>query len=266
MNKTSKSLYFGAYLLLLFTLVISTCTKDATTSSGNEDNGDDTLPAGETVTDIDGNVYQTVQIGNQLWMAENLKVTRYKNGDAILKVTNDTEWANADSEVGVYCSYGNDDNNIDTYGLLYNWYAVTDERNLAPDGWHVPDASDWRQLEMYLGISDSEVFSNGWRGTDEGAKLKETGTTHWNSPNTGATNSSGFSALPGGYRSYADGTFSSLGNIAAFFTTRAITYQGETTIEGRRLDYMESRIQQDGTRENVGYSVRLVKDSSLLKL
>lgn len=89
-----------------------------------------------TVTDIDGNVYQTIKIGNQWWMAKNLKVTHYRNGEAIPNITNDSEWINLST--GAYCAYNNDNGNIATYGLLYNWYTVVDSRNIAPSGWHVP--------------------------------------------------------------------------------------------------------------------------------
>jgi uncharacterized protein (TIGR02145 family) len=166
---------------------------------------DDNFLETGTVTDIDGNVYKTVKIGEQWWMAENLKVTHYRNGDAIPNVTDNTEWEGLST--GAMCSYDNDDNNIETYGLLYNWYAVDDSRNIAPAGWHVPTDEEWKELEMYLGMSQADADNTGSRGTDEGGKLKETGTSQWTRPNTGATNESGFSALPGGYRIYA-GIFS----------------------------------------------------------
>lgn len=172
-----------------------------------------------TVTDIDGNVYKTVKIGNQVWMAENLRVTRYRNGKAIPNVTTKSKWKKL--KKGAYCSYKNNDSNIGTYGLLYNWYAVNDSRNLAPAGWHVPTDEEWKQLEMYLGMSQTETNDTGWRGTDEGGKLKEIGTTHWKSPNTGATNLSGFTAVPGGCRTY-DGTFYSIGTSAYFWSATEI--------------------------------------------
>jgi len=168
-----------------------------------------------TVTDIDGNVYKTVKIGNQWWMAENLKVTRYRNGDPIPNITDNHTWV--DLSTGAYCNYNNDISNVATYGRLYNWYAVDESRNIAPAGWHVPTDDEWKQLEIYLGMSPTEADETHWRGTDEGGKLKETGTTHWYSPNTGATNESGFTALPGGYR--VSGGFSSLGFGAYFWSS-----------------------------------------------
>jgi uncharacterized protein (TIGR02145 family) len=169
-----------------------------------------------TVTDIDGNVYRTVKIGNQWWMAENLKVTHYRNGDAIPNVINNTTWAGL--KTGAYCAYDNIRSNVDTYGYLYNCHAVSDSRNIAPSGWHVPTDDEWKELEIYLGMSSSETGNSKWRGTNEGGKLKESGTTHWSSPNSGATNESGFCALPAGCR-YNSGDFANIISAAYFWST-----------------------------------------------
>lgn len=139
------------------------------------------------VTDIDGNVYQTVLIGTQTWMAENLKVTHYRNGDTILNVAERIEWK--DLNYGAFCFYGNDSIYDEIYGLLYNWFAVDDNRNIAPEGWHVPSDTEWQILIDYLG-GDAVA----------GGKMKDSGTRHWISPNEKATNEYGFTALPGGYR------------------------------------------------------------------
>ena len=165
-----------------------------------------------TVTDIDGNIYNSVTIGNQVWMAENLKTTKYQNGEAIPNVTDDTEWSNL--VTGAYSDYNNDPSNSDTYGRLYNWYAVDDSRNICPSGWHVPNYSEWTTLENYLG---------GYLVA--GGKLKETGTTHWSSPNTGATNETGFTALPAGGRGSNPGDFIYLGERAVWWTSKdSVTY------------------------------------------
>lgn len=140
----------------------------------------------KTITDIDGNVYSTVVIGKQIWIQENLRVTKYRNGDAIENVIDDTEWSML--ETGAWCYYTNDSQYDDPYGKLYNSFAITDARRICPKGWHVPSDDEWTALENFLGVGSA------------GAALKESGTTHWLSPNTGATNSSGFTALPGGYR------------------------------------------------------------------
>ena len=156
------------------------------------------------MTDIDGNTYQTVKIGNQWWIAENLNVTHYQNGDAIPNVTDSAAWWGLTS--GAYCNYNNDAANVAVYGRLYNWYAVHDSRNIAPAGWHVPSDAEWQTLVDYLG-GDPVA----------GGKMKEAGTTHWISPNTGATNESGFSGLPGGYR-HTDGYYYDISYSASFWT------------------------------------------------
>ena len=210
-----------------------------------------------SVTDIDGNTYQTVKIGDQWWMAENLKVTHYRNGDVIPNVTDITEWSNLST--GAYCNYDNDANNATTYGRLYNWYAVNDSRNIAPEGWHVPSDEEWKELEVYLGMSQSDADATGWRGTDEGGKLKETGTVHWNSPNIGATNESGFSALPGGFR-YGNGTYDYMGNYAFFWSSSERYSYGAWF---RYLYYNNSGIYRSSYGKPYGFSVRLVRDQTI---
>jgi len=206
-----------------------------------------------TVTDIDGNVYQTIKIGDQWWMAENLKVTQYRNSDAIPNVTDNAEWAGLST--GAYC--GPD---VATYGMLYNWFAVDDSRNIAPEGWHVPTDDEWKQLEMYLGMSQAEADATGWRGTDEGGKLKETGTTHWWDPNSGATNESGFTALPGGNRNDG-GDFGSMLYDGYFWSS---TESSSGYVLWRGLNYSNSGISRTSNSEQFGFSVRCVKDEITL--
>lgn len=210
-----------------------------------------------TVTDYDGNVYQTVRIGDQWWMAENLKVTHYRNGDTIQKVTGTSEWGNLST--GAYCEHDNDSSAVDTYGRLYNWFAVDDARGIAPEGWHVPTDDDWKQLEMYLGMSQAEADGYLWHGTNEGDKLKETGTAHWLAPNFGATDEVGFTALPGAERG-RDGAFSALG-ITAYFWASDET--NATEAWSRHLLYTRSDIYRYDYVKVNGFSVRCVKDSSL---
>ncbi len=146
-----------------------------------------------TVTDIDGNSYKTVRIGDQWWMAENLKATKFKDGTPIPLVTDKTEWCGLTTPG--YCWYNNDPNNKSVYGALYNYYTVQTGK-LCPDGWHLPTSDEWHTLTIYLGgLSEA------------GGKLKETGTIHWANPNTGATNESGFTGLPGGFRSQVNGVY-----------------------------------------------------------
>ncbi len=207
-----------------------------------------------TVTDIDGNVYQTIKIDDQWWMAENLKVTHYRNGDPIPIVTETSEWGNLST--GAYCEHNNDPFVVDTYGRLYNWFAVNDTRGIAPEGWHVPTDNDWKQLEMYLGMSQSEADGYLFHGTDEGDKLKETGTAHWLPPNSGATDEVGFTALPGAERG-RDGAFSALGTNAYFW---ASDETNTTEAWSRHLFYTRSDIYRYDYVKVNGFSVRCVKD------
>jgi uncharacterized protein (TIGR02145 family) len=144
---------------------------------------------GGTITDSDGNVYKTVTIGTQVWMAENLKTTRYRNGDLIGTTTPTNKDISGESTPKYQWAYGGIESNADTYGRLYTWYAATDSRNVCPTGFHIPTDGEWTTLTTSLGGENAA-----------GGKLKETGTTHWADPNTGATNVSRFTALPGNTR------------------------------------------------------------------
>jgi uncharacterized protein (TIGR02145 family) len=203
-----------------------------------------TLEGATSVTDVDGNVYQTVKIDNQRWMVQNLKVTHYRNGDSISNVTDNGAWTGLST--GAYACYDNDTLNTDTYGLLYNWHAVDDGRNIAPEGWHVPTAAEWDTLITHLGGVDAA-----------GGAMKETGTEHWLDPNTGATNSSGFTALPGGFRSWNSGAFSTLGSTAWFWTT---TDYDPGAAWNYDISNTYSSISRDGNYKRNGMSVRCVQD------
>ena len=206
----------------------------------------------ETVMDIDGNVYETVKIGPRLWMAENLKTTRYNTGDEIPKITDDETWMNLST--GAYCEYENDVSHVETYGRLYNGYAVIDSRSIAPEGWHVATDAEWKEMEMYLGMSQSEADASGRpRGTDEGGKLKEAGTTHWIWPNLWATNESGFTGLPGGSRSYL-GTYDWMRLSGHFWTNE----QGSGCLWRRVLYAGELTVWRDCYDKRYGHSVRCV--------
>jgi uncharacterized protein (TIGR02145 family) len=194
-----------------------------------------------TITDVEGNIYNTISIGKQIWTVENLKTTKYNDGTGIPLVSNESSWANLPSPA--YCWY---DNNIvgykDIYGALYNWYTVNTGK-LCPIGWHVPSDTEWTTLTNYL-------------GADAGGKLKETGTAHWNSPNTGATNESGFTALPASQR-YADGIFYNIGTNSYWWSS---TVQNVSNAYNRRINYASSIVYVEyGLRSN-GYSIRCIKD------
>jgi uncharacterized protein (TIGR02145 family) len=202
-------------------------------------------PGYDSVEDADGNSYKTVQIGSQLWMAENLKTTSYNDGRPIPIETEGENWATL--KTPAYCWFDNDPASYaDTYGALYNWYAVN-TGELCPDGWRVPTAEDWEILISYLGGENVA-----------GGKLKEAGTTHWLEPNTGATNETGFTALPGGRRS-TGGTFSVLRHEGYWWTsTEHETYLSSAW--NRRMSYSSTKAQQHNLGKTHGFSVRCVKD------
>ena len=204
----------------------------------------------DTVTDIDGNVYETIQIGNQLWMKENLKVTHYRNGDEIPTGYSNSEWQ--DLSTGAYAVYEENESNADTYGYLYNWYAVNDDRGVSPANWHVPTDGEYTALSDYLG------------GTSvAGGKLKECTegscpeSEYWYSPNTGATNESGFTGLPGGYRFYLNGNYYFMGANGSFWSS---TEYGSNDAWHRGLESNDSTIYRRDYGKDSGFSVRCVMD------
>ena len=197
------------------------------------------------VKDYDGDIYKTVKIGDQWWMMENLKVTRFRNGDAIPNITDNTVWTNM--LTGAYCNYDNDEANVATYGRLYNWYAVNDGRNIAPEGWRIPSLDEgWETLFHFL-AGDSVA----------GGKIKEAGTVHWRSANIGATNESGFCSLPGGYRGFNHGYFSFMGVASYFWSSTE-----DTTFSAwrRYLEYDSRCFYQDSWNKNHEFSVGCVRD------
>lgn len=195
----------------------------------------------DPLADIDGNVYKTVTIDSRIWMAENLRTTRYNDGGEIPLTTDAREWNNLAAD-GFYW-YNNDASYKDTYGALYNGYAVT-AGNLCPSGWHVPSIEEWRELSRALGDS-----------AKAGSKMKEAGTDHWLAPNN-ANNSSGFNALPSGIR-YFEGTFSSIQTFTGIWSSSEaalsdIWYAG--------LYYAESSLSLNHKNKKYGFSVRCIKD------
>jgi len=209
-----------------------------------------------TVVDIDGNIYTTVKIGTQWWMAENLNVIHYRDGSATEKVTDQIEWSGL--SFGAYCDYENNAEYSHIYGKIYNGFVVADSRNVAPEGWHVPTDEDWKQLEIFLGMSETAVDEWDYRGTNEGGKLKEEDTLHWDAPNTGATNESGFRALPSGFRWLGtDWAFGGMGNTARFWTS---TEFSTIDLWDRSLVSNSGGISRRPKNKIEGYSIRCVKD------
>ncbi len=244
--------------ILLFSLFLFMSCSGNSTSSNNEE--DDGLPTGTlgTVTDIDGNEYQTIKIGKQWWMTENLRVTHYRNADSIKHVPDDNEWTVLTE--GGYSIYDHHGANIITYGLMYNWFAASDNRNIAPEGWHVATDDDWKELELYVGMEQSEVDRNQWRGTNEGEKLKESGILHWVAPNANATNEFGFTAQPNGYRSNTTANFIGLAHQAYFWTSTKQDGATDGFAWARGLHRDHSEINRSYYSYNLGIGVRCVKD------
>jgi len=211
--------------------------------------GDDmTFTTPEQIIDADGNIYNTIQIGTQIWMRENLKTTKYNDASDIQLVSDGTNWSNLTTPG--YCWYDNDEGTYkDTYGALYNWYTTVDVRNVCPAGWHVPSDAEWTILTDYLG---GESIA--------GDKLKETGTTHWTSPNTGATNETGFTALPGGCRNHY-GPFYYIEDYGYWWSSS----EGPTIDPWYRyMHYSSSGITKTDGSKRYGFSVRCVKGESPL--
>jgi len=224
-------------LITFFLIFITTCDEPDTT-------GTVVTETGTGVTDIDGNVYQTIIIGDQEWMAENLKVTHYRNGDAIPTGLSDSEWENLNS--GAYAVYNDDESNADTYGYLYNWYAVDDSRTIAPEGWHVPTDEEWTTLTDYL-------------GNDAGSQLAGRADL-WNDgdlENNANFGTSGFNALPGGYRSNDDGLYRSMG-LDGYYWSSTEYYSDYAWY--RKLGYYGSDVYRNDVNKRHGFSVCCIRD------
>jgi uncharacterized protein (TIGR02145 family) len=206
------------------------------------------------VTDIDGNIYQTVSIGTQVWMKQNLKTTRYRDGSTIPTGLSKSLWQN--TTTGAYTINGNNSTNDSTFGKLYNWFAVVDSRNLCPTGWHVPSDLEWKTLEAHLGMQGSDLDLEGQRGQalNVGGKMKSI--TGWDSPNTGATNSSDFSGIPGGLCDDY-GTSFAISRSSYWWTS---TENSTTTAFGRGLSYDYSGSSRGLNPKEAGFSVRCIKD------
>jgi len=215
--------------MIIAIFMISSCKMNITNEEDETETG--------TVTDIDGNVYETVKIGNQWWMAENLKVYHYRNEDAIPLVISDSEWENLTT--GARC-----DRVTYIYGRLYNWHAVNDSRNIAPEGWHVPSDAEWYTLIDYLGENASD-------------KMKIRGDSYWLWPNSG-TNESGFTALPAGFRN-SDGSYNPAG-LGFFATFWSSTEYDSTNAWYCLLQYNTLPVSIVHSSKQCGFSVRCIKD------
>jgi len=202
----------------------------------------------QTITDIDGNIYNTVTIGSQTWMQENLNTTRFRNGDIIATTTMPV---NNDTSSIFQWPYNNDTNNIASYGRLYTWYAATDNREICPVGWHVPSKTEWETLVNYLG--------DDWTS---GSKLKETGTTYWISTDSTVDNSSGFSARGGGARGNPSG-FNNFGKTAFFWSSTQFGSGGFARGHTLLLHAQNSICTSSVAVGNSGGSIRCIKDQAI---
>jgi uncharacterized protein (TIGR02145 family) len=204
------------------------------------------IELGSKVLDVDGNEYNTTKIGDQRWMVENLRTTKYNDGTSIPLVTSDGAW-DALTTPG-YCYYDNEPDGYSVpYGALYNYYVVADTNslNVCPEGWHVPSDTEWTTLTTYLG------------GTGvAGGKMKETGTFYWQTPNTGATNETDFAGLPSGNRNYV-GSFNDIGSYGDWWSS---TESGSTSAWSRLLSYSNDNVAKSLYNRGRGFSVRCLRD------
>jgi uncharacterized protein (TIGR02145 family) len=207
-----------------------------------------------SISDVEGNIYRTVLIGNQLWMVENLKATRYKDNSQIPLVADSLAWMALSTPA--YCLYQNRPANKDKYGAIYNWFAVN-TGNICPAGWHVPKNSEFETLEVVLGIPADSIGTWGWRGNGVGNKMKDS--TGWTGGN--GDNSSGFKAVPAGYRAWDDSQFRALGTITYFWTATDDAINNKPTVAWyRRLDAADTRVYKATTVKSGGKSIRCLKD------
>ncbi len=203
----------------------------------------------------DGKIYKTIKIGEQWWMAENLAATKLKNDEALALITENSEWIELTAPA--YSWYNNDEETYKgTYGALYNWYAVN-TGCLCPVGWHIPSDGEWKQLETALGLSHSETEEKGIRGNHEGGQLKQVGIDYWNSPNTGATNKSGFTAIPVGHRNWKSGDFIDIGLFGTWWSS---TEDDSSYAWRRTLYFGDDKIRRFTSHKRDGFSVRCIKD------
>jgi uncharacterized protein (TIGR02145 family) len=229
------------YFFSITFLILQSCSNNDNSDNNSNNNNEESA----IVTDIDGNTYQLVTICNKTWTKSNLNVSRYRNGDNIPQVTNGSQWATLTT--GAWCYYANTTPNGTIYGKLYNWYAVNDPRGLAPSGYHIPTEAEWTSLATCLG---GEAIAGG--------KMKSTGTTLWQSPNTGATNSSGFMGLPAGaHTNFAPLYFEDINDGTSFWSS---TQESTTDAWSRSLYYTETSLINETYWKHFGLSVRCIKD------
>ena len=218
----------NVFLVIMVVLIVG-CSKDS-------------AEAPPTITDIDGNVYETIVIGNQTWMKTNLNVSKYQDGTPIPEEKDPVKWATLTT--GAWCYYDNDPKNGKLYGKLYNWYAVNNKKGLAPAGYQIPTDEQWNTLTTFI-------------GSEAGGKMKESGTANWSSPNKDATNSTGFTALPGGYV-ISNGGFYFIGDYGYWWSSTS-NVDDESMAWNRSLNYNSGIACRSYDGKNYGFAVRCIK-------
>ena len=210
-----------------------------------------------TMTDVEGNVYKTIKIGNQWWMAEDLKVTKYRNGVSISEIpsTENELWSH--DSAGAYCDIEITGGGV--IGKYYNWYAIINSHTIAPDGWHIPSDGEWKQLEESVGMSSDEIEKTSWRGGHEGEKLKIEAPEGWRTyEDVWSTNESGFTALANGCRLFS-GVPGDPGIKATGFWWSSTEHAGNQAWY-RNLDYKKTNVFRSYCAKTYGFSIRCVKD------
>lgn len=241
-----RKINFYILIILMSVLTFSSCKEEDLASfeeTSVEFNPDVTYGS---IEDIDGNVYKTVTICGQTWMAENLRTTHYQNGEPIKNIIDNSKWE--DLSTAAYSWYENDSTNKYIYGALYNWYAVNDSRKIAPEGWHIATDEEWATLMSCLGGNEYA-----------GAKMKEIGIKHWNSTSEEVTNESGFTALPSGSRFPKIGYFGGLGESCSFW---ASTEKNDSIAYSRGIGSENLYCGRGAYLKGYGFSVRCVKDNN----
>ena len=208
------------------------------------------ITCAQTVSDGEGNIYNTTTIGNQVWLAENLRSTKFSNGNTINLIQDSIQWSSQSS--AAYCFYNNNASYINPYGNLYNWYTVNDSRNICPSGYHVPNTSEWDELVNYLGGSALA-----------GGKLKQIGFSYWLSPNTDADNTSGFSALGSGWRANNNGTYENLQFMCYLWSTTAQSLNDADIV---LIGYDSPACYSSSTNKLTGLPVRCLQNSGTTNL
>ena len=255
MKKTIQT-WMNFLLIAGFVMILTTSCKKS------ESPTDPTQTTNDTVKDIDGNSYTTVTIGSQVWMVENLKTTKYRNGDPIPNVTDNTQWSNLTT--GAYCNYNNDVAIANKYGKLYNWYAMNDSRNIAPIGWHVPSEAEWTKMKIYIGanLGTSGTIAKALASKTDWVISTETGAV---GNDLSKNNTSGFTALPGGcllFYNTGQGGYREVGNYGYWWLT------GETDVSTGHSGFTNVFVNYNAsgysellpTSKKGGLSIRCLKD------